>query len=466
MKDRKEVLERLIANNAFASSKAAFAREVLKQTGRMNLYRLDSKRAEDKTVNAIWNAIVDEFSLKDADLYNLERSFTELNKHFTVLDREIVENPAKPEYMLALLVEGRFDTLSEEFNRNTALSLNDLRADNPDAYWGFVTLAYLRAKGINAYKYIRKGEGGKIIAMLERVLLAVYPERNDAHEAAASFMQFDIGPSLWNVIHFCVAMFRFYTEKGFKNEMIKVLRLFDFGERSYWIVPGTKYGEGHEAWLFTELRYGRKDNGHYFAMRLKAGKDRLTFTLEDTLMLGFWEVNDNNELPVVQANRSVGNGQESSFYVYEYDENERVLAFSPIQDMGQEGWLPGFLQRLDEYAPGNKDEKVWLRVLADWYARQGEAMCQRAKEDFSGWKNMDGTYNVKDVAFNKTTLTLLIESQGHVNEYSLPVDKYAFFSEINPSQTVSVMRRKSDGDLYVFWPELGCSVRLDEFTIG
>lgn len=244
MKDRKEVLECLIANHAFASSKAAFAREVMKQTGRMNLYRLDNKKAEDKMVDTIWNAILDEFGLSDADLYNLERSFSELNRHFVALDREIAEHPARAEYMVALLADGRFDALSEEFNSDTALSLNDLRADNPDAYWGFVTMVYIRAKGINVYKYIRKGEGWKIIGMLDRIMLAVHPERSDAHDAAISFMQFDIGPGLWNVIHFCVAMLRLYTEKDFKNEMIKVLHLFGFGERSYWLTPGTVYREG------------------------------------------------------------------------------------------------------------------------------------------------------------------------------------------------------------------------------
>lgn len=195
MKDRKEVLECLIANHAFASSKAAFAREVMKQTGRMNLYRLDNKKAEDKMVDTIWNAILDEFGLSDADLYNLERSFSELNRHFVALDREIAEHPARAEYMVALLADGRFDALSEEFNSDTALSLNDLRADNPDAYWGFVTMVYIRAKGINVYKYIRKGEGWKIIGMLDRIMLAVHPERSDAHDAAVSFMQFDIGPA-------------------------------------------------------------------------------------------------------------------------------------------------------------------------------------------------------------------------------------------------------------------------------
>ena len=464
MKDRKEVLECLIANHAFASSKAAFAREVMKQTGRMNLYRLDNKKAEDKMVDTIWNEILDEFGLSDADLYNLERSFSELNRHFVALDREIAEHPARAEYMVALLADGRFDALSEEFNSDTALSLNDLRADNPDAYWGFVTMVYIRAKGINVYKYIRKGEGWKIIGMLDRIMLAVHPERSDAHDAAVSFMQFDIGPGLWNVIHFCVAMLRLYTEKDFKNEMIKVLHLFGFGERSYWLTPGTVYREGAEVWVLSELRYGRKANGHYFAMRLKAGKDIRTFTSEDAFMLGFWEVNDNNGLPVMQACHSVVNGQESRFYLYGYDGDKKELSLSDIQDTEQESWLPETLHRLDADAPRNIYEKVWIRLLDEWYDEyQGEAVYQRAREDFSGWKNMDGTYRVKNVTISKTALTLQIESRACVREYSLPVDRYAFLSEINPSQTVTVVQRKSGGDLYVAWPGNGSIIKLDEF---
>ncbi len=50
-----------------------------------------------------------------------------------------------------------------------------------------------------------------------------------------------------------------------------------------------------------------------------------------------------------------------------------------------------------------------------------------------------------------------------MGEYSLPVDRYAFLSEINPSQAVTVVQRKSGGDLYVAWPGNGSIIKLDEF---
>lgn len=464
MDDRRETLECLIGNRAFAPSKAAFARDVLKQAGRMGLYRLGRATANARLVDAVWNAVLDEFGLADSDLYDMRRAFKALNEHYAALDAEIADHEARAEYMVALLADGRFDTCSPGFNAATAPRLNDLRAGHPDAYWAFVTLVYFRARGIDAYRYISRGEAPRLIGMVDRVMMAVRPERAGVHAMVESLCRQGAWPALWNVVHCCATLLRAYCDSGFTAAAAGVMRLLGLGGHSFWRTPGTPYGEGSEVWLLDELPQGSHGGGHYFAIRLRAGCDIRTFATEGALMLGFWATDGANSLPVAQAYLGECRGHESDFYLYGYNSGRRELSLEPVETAGLGPALPATLQMIDTDCPRGADEKVWARVLCEWYAGRGEEACRTAREHFSGWADMDGTYRVADVVVSKAGLTLRIDGPQGLTDYSLPAGSYAFISGLSPSQPVSVACHRADGELYAVWPDIGCRIRLGEFT--
>ena len=466
MDEKQEMLRCLIGGCAFAPSVSALAKE-LGFRGKMTFYRLVQGQVKPETVNRIWDLIKGQFCLTDEGLQGVARAFYGARHFGDALVREMNHaHPGWVEQLMWVLTEGCFDCFSGTFKAEMAPVLHDLREDEPDVYWRMVVLVYLSAKHIDAYTYIKKGEAWKIIEQLDRFLLDLYPEKADAHEAACNLMKLNTAPTLWNLVHTCAILFRYYTESGFRNLATKAMRIFGFGERSYWRMLGSVYGGESEVWLMMEESYGKGTSGYYLALRLKAGKDIETFTLEDALILQFWAVDTEADLPVLQVCRRRGVEQEWCFYCYEYDEEQLLLRFELVPDLGDPLGIPETLQMIDLGHPEGKDEKVWARIIGKWDASRGEEIFQQAKEMISGIIDQTDTYHIEDVVLSKTMLSVLVEHQGEMRTYRIPVEKYKFLTEINPSQTVLITKHLSDGDLYADWPELGYSIRLSEFTDG
>ena len=104
--------------------------------------------------------------------------------------------------------------------------------------------------------------------------------------------------------------------------------------------------------------------------------------------------------------------------------------------------------------------------MGKWDASRGEEIFQQAKEMISGIIDQTGAYHIEDVVLSKTMFLILVEHQGERRTFRIPVEKYKFLAEINPSQMLLITTHLSDGDLYADWPELGYSIRLSEFTDG
>lgn len=466
MDEKQEMLRCLIGGCAFAPSVSALAKE-LGFRGKMTFYRLMQGQVKSETVNRIWDLIKGQFCLTDEGLQGVARAFYGARYFGGALVREM--NRAYPgwvEQLMWVLTEGCFDCFSGTFKAEMAPVLHDLREDEPDVYWRMVVLVYLSAKHIDAYTYIKKGEAWKIIEQLDRFLLDLYPEKADAHEAACNLMKLNTAPTLWNLVHTCAVLFRYYAESGFRNLATKAMRIFGFGERSYWRMLGSVYGGESEVWLMMEESYGKGTSGYYLALRLKAGKDIETFTLEDALILQFWAVDTEADLPVLQVCRRRGVEQEWCFYCYEYDEEQLLLRFELVPDLGDPLGIPETLQMIDLGHPEGKDEKIWARIMGKWDASRGEEIFQQAKEMISGIIDQTDTYHIEDVVLSKTMFSILVEHQGKRRTFRIPVEKYKFLAEINPSQMLLITTHLSDGDLYADWPELGYSIRLSEFTDG
>lgn len=466
MDDKLEILKCLIENRALAPSHAALAKE-LGYRGRMTVYRLMDGQVKDGTVEKMWDLIKQNYGLDDMGMYKLARTFFCLNHFYGTLVGEM--NTKHPEWVKNLiisLVADVYEYCSPKFNTETAPVLIDLKADEPDVYWGMAALVYLHAKRIDIYSEGAESASRRIITELDGLLHGLYPEKSDAHDVAVNLLSLAPAKNLCALLTRCVVLFRNYAESDYKNEASKELCLFDFGKRSYWCEPGCCYGKGQDVWLLIEQSYGRMTNGFYMALHLKAGGDIQTFSLEDVLCLEFYAVVDYEGLPILQACRRKGAEREWCYYHYDYGQEAHELHFEVVPDTGGTLGLPETLRKISLDSPEGRDEKVWARIMKKWDASQGRAAFQKAKEMFSGITDMSDAYNIVDVSISKTAFTLLIEHEGMTHEYRLPIDEYDFLAEINPSQNVIIARFESDGLLYACWPELGYSIKLDEFTVG
>lgn len=465
MNEKLEILQCLIENQVFAPSHSALAK-ILGYKGKMVIYRLSEGKVKDETVNKITKQICDRFGLNEEHLYKIARIFSGVKFFYDKLISEM--NTRHPEWIRNLIISLMYDEykyFSPKFKNETMPLLIDLKNNERDVYWGIVAMIFIKANGIDPYKYIKKKETWKIIDMLKNILLYIYPEKHDAHEAVENIKRFTNAQALWNIIHNFIIIFRHYTEEDFKNEALKVLRTFNVGKRSYWRLPGRCYGQGSEIWLLVSQTYKHGTNGFYIAMRMKAGNDIETFTIDKTLILNFWTIDKEDDPPVLQVFEGYGKERKCCFYLYEYDEPQHKLNIEFIPDNGAPLGLPKTLQMISFDNPKDKDEKVWARILSMWDEQQGEGEFNKAKEAISGFVDMSDAYHIKDVFISKTTLSLIIEHDGHTSNYQISVDKYDCLSNINPSQEIVIVKSLEDNALYASWPDRGDGIKLAEFTV-
>lgn len=208
MNEKLEILQCLIENQAFAPSHSALAKE-LGYNGKMVIYRLSEGKVKDDTINKITEQICNRFGLYEEHLYKIARIFYGVKFFYDKLISEMdTRNPEWIKNLIISLTCNEYDNFSHKFKDEIMPVLIDLKNDERDVYWGIVAMIFIKANGIDAYKYIKKKETWKIVDMLENILSYIYPERHDAHEAAENMKRLNNAQALWNIIHNFIIIFR------------------------------------------------------------------------------------------------------------------------------------------------------------------------------------------------------------------------------------------------------------------
>ena len=467
MDEKPDILRCLVENRVFAPSASALAKE-LGYKGKMTIYRLLEGNVKERTADEIWSKVQECYCVSDAALYSLARILKGAKYMSDALLPETDRShPKWVENLILDFANDFYDQFSPEFQEEEAPFLKDLRKDEPDIFWGLVTMVYIRYKKIDLYQGDTKLNFCRLIEALDELLSSFYPEKADAHEASFNLKKLETTPNLWKALINCIILFRRYTEPDFAQNASQCMRLFPWGKRSFWHTPGCPYREGSEVWLLTEQDFGRASNGYYMVLRLEAGRDIHTMKLKDALVFSFWTIDNEDDPPILQVCRGAGTRREWCYYVYGYEEGtegKRRLSLEANPETGNLFDLPAALQMIDLDHPEGKDEKVWARVLRMWEEAQGAAVFKDAKEMLSDRKEMDHEYHIEDVLISRNKFTLIVDRQGETVKYELPVEAYDFLSEISPSQTILIVKHTDDNEIYVEWPNLGYSIPLTEFA--
>ena len=175
------------------------------------------------------------------------------------LELEVVDKDSEAwvESLIVPLVTDAYGDFPDTFKAKTMPELVDLKTDEPDIYWGMVTLAYLRATNTDIYGEGAEGASRRIITELNSLLAGLYPEKAAAREAADNLLDWPAPRNLCGLLFYCTALFRHYAESNYKSEASKELLLLGCGKRSYWLEPDCDYKPGRDVWLLTEQSLGR-----------------------------------------------------------------------------------------------------------------------------------------------------------------------------------------------------------------
>lgn len=464
MNEKLDILQCLIENRVFAPSHSALAKE-LGYKGKMVIYRLMNGQTKESTINEVWNRILEEYCLTDTHLYNLARIFKGATYFSDQILSEINRKDKKwLRLLMLMLVDDDYEDCSQKFQQETAPILMDLKMDEPNVYWGIVTIIYIRCKNIDPYKNNVQRTFYQLIDELDDMLSFWYPERMDAHEISFNLKKLIKATNLWKIIENCTILLRRYTEAEFSKYASQSMMLFNWGTISFWRIPGCPYRQNSQVWVLVEHDFGRATNGCYIVLCLEAGKDTCTFTLKDALIFCFWSIDTEDDPPILQASRGSGKHRQWCFYCHTYDKETHTLYLEANPETGNLFELPEAMEMIDLKKPKNKEEKIWARIMNKWDKEQGSIVFEQAKELFAGRIDLKDTYHLKDVVISWTCLTLFIEYKGNTCIYKLPIDAYDFFHKINLSQQVMIVKHTDDNEIYVGWPELGYEIKLSEFT--
>lgn len=466
MDEKQKILQCLIENRVFAPSASALAKDLGYERKKATIYRIMEGKTKDSTVDEVWDKLLEEHCLTERHLYNLARIFEGAAYFSDLILPEM--NRKHPEWMknlLAMLVMDMYDYCSPTFQQETAPVLKDLKADEPNVYWGIVTVIYMRCRQIDPYKLGIKRTFNLLIDELDGMLYSWYPERADAHETAFNLKELTKASNLWKIIENCTILFRRYTEADFSSYTSQSMMLFGWDAKSFWRIPGHPYLQGSQVWVLVEHHFGRATNGCYIVLCLEAGKDICTFTLKDALVFCFWSVDKEDDPVILQACRGTGAHREWCFYAYGYDEETHTLYLEANPATGNLFRLPETMEQINLEKPKDKEEKVWARIMNKWDKEQGGIVFEQAKELFAGRTDLKDTYQLEDISISRTCLTLFIRHDGNNRTYQLPLEAYDFLQKINPTQQVLIVRHTDDQDIYVEWPEMGYGIKLSEFEI-
>lgn len=456
MNEKLEILQIIIDGRAFAPSSSALAKE-LGYKGKMSIYRIVSGEAGSSSIDEVWDRIKDHYGLSDEDLYSLARVFCGRKVFYDYLVAEMNKShPQWVENMIVGMICDSYDYCSPAFQKDVAPALSDLRKEEPDVFWGITVLVYIRAKGITLYGRNSVSVFSDIYDSLASLLGFVFPEKYDATLVVRNIKAVCNMINLWSLIYSCVLMFRHYTEYDFRYTVSKIATLFDWGKRSYWIVPGTEYKPGVELWIMVEQCMGTSSNGFYLAIRLQTGKNTEEFFMKGSYLFLFFAL-DNDDLPVLQ----IKDESDFSYCVYLYEGSELSLYFDSDED--NKFGIPLKLEKLDLESPEGKCRKVWARVAAKLDGNGGRELFEAGKESLAGIVKLENEYRITDVIISRSVLKLIVDRGDSVSEYQLLPDKYEFLYKVSPIDNVFISRHLSDGKIYVDWPEYGCSIPLSEF---
>ena len=466
MNEKRKILQCLIENRAFAPSASALAKNLGYESNKATLYRIMRDETKDSTVDDVWDKLLEEHCLTERHLHNLARIF-EGAAYFSdlILPEMDRKHPKWLRYLLLMLTDDDYEACSLEFQQETAPILKDLKADEPDVYWGIVTVIYIRCRNIDPYKENPQRTFCQLIDELDNMLSYWYPERTDAHEISFNLKELTKASNLWKIIENCTILFRRYTEADFSSYASQSMMLFGWDAKSFWRIPGHPYLQGSQVWVLVEHSFGRATNGCYIVLCLEAGKDICTFVLKDALVFCFWSVDKEDDPLILQACRGTGAHREWCFYAYGYDEETHTLYLEANPATGNLFGLPEAMKQINLEKPKDKEEKVWARIMNKWDKEQGNSIFEQAKALFAGRIDLKDTYQLEDVSISRTCLKLFIRHNGDSRTYQLPIEAYDFLQKINPTQQVLIVRHTDDQDIYVEWPEMGYGIKLSEFEV-
>ena len=467
MNPKQEILQILFDACVFTGNFTELARMLgYAGNGRSTIMRIKngSEKLTDKTLDAIFEKLRDEYIINDNDMENIancvaygkdlyhqlrEAYGTSDDWHDTAFSAVVTENHLG-------------------FDEKLSVGLQEMKLQAPDIYYGMLAYFYILCKDI--YPYTNKGRKAlnKQLNGLNELLHGVFPSSSRAYESASeSIMNIlaDEHLTILKLIYNLRITIRGYVDDTyFENFLREMGHLLDVGDDSFWVAPSEAFHEGCELWYMSVIPTKSHNHGAYLAMRLRA-KSQSTDSFELIEAYNFMFIIDENygNMQIMQA-YNIATG-ETEYAQFKYDGRKRLLELNFDETPSKNFNLPTELRCIEHISPIEKEEKIWKNIIERMLKNQCQKFILTAVNSSSN-SNIEylGDYEVTNVCIDRKSVTVTIDYGEEEKSYIIPANSYSFFERLTPNEFASVVRLKDCGELAVAWNNLGQYILLKEFT--
>ena len=456
--EKQTALKTMIDGCLFAPSTSALAKR-LGYKGKTSLYRIQQGEASANAVEEAWDKVI-AFSYGGEDqLFAAARAVGYCRNFKRAVKGEGREVAPEERHRWVLLgvMKGDVGRFSERFQREVWPEMVDLRREDNEAFWMMMSLYYFDEEG--AMVYDKDFCLLDVLNKLHGLLLQNYENSERPRGSVSNVFRKEYVDAysrgcVWDLLLYGGLALMHYAEPEALNRTAQDYDLFNLGDDSYWITPGTIYGEGAHVWHLMELSVNGGKHGLYYAMEVEVGRNKEEFSVVQIMPMLF-----NEEHGVVQMEATPK--RKIVIARYEWNDDYTELRVKAAKEEYARYAIPACLQRIDLENPQGKDAKIWANVMRG-YDRCLPDNVLKAIFLFEGVEYLDG-YDIKNVTIDRHVLTITVERDGECVDYTIAIDRYDFLKTLLPSDVVAVVHLKRTNQLSFRWVDKAYVIPMEEF---
>ena len=358
--DKQIALQLMINAQLFAPSTSALAKR-LGYKGKTSIYRIQQGEASAGAIEEAWEKLKAFLQGTDDQLFYAARAV----KNCRTLKRLIKEKGTEEMdfedrhlWVLQGVLMGDAERFPERFQREVWPDLVDLRTEDTDPFWMMMALYYFEEEGVDVY-----AKDFDLLGVLTKLHLWLQQNYENCERPRSSISnvfreeyirEFSWGCT-WDLMYYGALALLHYAEPDTLDRTVRSYDLFNLGDDSYWIAPGTIYKEKARMWHFMELQVGEGTHGLYYMLEIEIGRNKEEFAVMQIIPLLFCESVGMVQMEVTKERKPI-------MAKYEWNENHTELLFKATKEQHDQYHIPICLHRIDLDTPQGKDAKIWANV--------------------------------------------------------------------------------------------------------
>ena len=458
---KQDALQLLINGCVFAPSASALAKR-LGYKGKTSIYRIQQGEASAGAIEEAWEKLKAFLQGTDEQLFYAARAM----KNCRTLKRLIKEKGTegidvedRHLWVLQGVMLGDAERFPERFQREVWPDLMDLRTEDTDPFWMMMALYYFEEEGVDVYAKDFDLLG--VLTKLHNWLQQNYENCDRPRASINNILReeyikaFSWGCA-WDLMYYGALALLHYAEPDTLDRTIRNYDLFNLGEDSYWIEPGTIYKEKAHLWHLMEIQVGEGTHGLYYALEIEVGRNKEEFSVVQLIPMVFCESQGMMQMEVTKERKPI-------IAQYEWNGNRTELSVKVTKEQQVENGFPACLHRIDLDNPQGKDAKIWANVMRGYDSNMPECV-MNAVLAFEEMEYLRDCV-VENVTIDRYSLTITVEREGGRTDYTIDINQYPFLRTLLPSDVIGIVRPTDTNEVSFRWVQKGYVIPLEEFEI-